>query len=199
MFGKINVIKIIGDHISTLKQFNADKYSKYDLFLFMGLPLIVAATLVIFNIELTDNLITVFITAYSIFAALLFNLLFLIYDVTTKNKPSGGESNEDVKSNRDEKKLPLKERLLKETYINISYNITIAIFLLIFLITLYVIIETLDPLNLKVNPISPLIESIINSATPWLSFCIYFLALQFILTLFMILKRIYTLLSKIFD
>lgn len=198
-FGKINVIKIIVEHIGTLKQFDDNKYSKTDVFLFIVLPLIVAFILTFFNIKLTNNLITIFITAYSIFAALLFNLLFLIYDLGTKNNSSMDKYNGEVNGQPSESKLKLKRRLLKETYVNISYSITIAIFLLILLITLYVIIETINPLNLEINPISPSIESIINSAIPVLSFCIYYLVLQFILTLFMILKRIYILLSKMFD
>jgi len=198
-FGKINLIKIIIEHIATLKRFDNNKYSKPDVFLFIVLPLIAALILIIFNIKLTTNLITVFITAFSIFAALLFNLLFLIYDLVTKNNSDKDKCCKEETGQPRENKLTLKERLLKETYVNISYSITIAIFLLILLITLYVIIETIDPLNLEINPISRSIESIINSAIPVLSFCIYYLLLQFILTLFMILKRIYILLSKMFD
>lgn len=198
-FGKINLVKIIVEHIATLKRFDNNKYSKPDVFLFIVLPLIVALTLILFNIRLTDNLITVFITAFSIFAALLFNLLFLIYDLVTKNNSEKDKCYKEETGQPSKIELTLKEKMLKETYVNISYSITIAIFLLILLITLYVIIETIAPLNLEIKPISSSIESIINSAIPLLSFCIYYLLLQFILTLFMILKRIYILLSKMFD
>ena len=114
MFDKINIIKIVKDHISTLKDYRTDKYKIGDFFLFFGIPFLIVVILVFFNILLTSKLISLLITSLSIFAALLFNLLLLIYDVVQKAKNGS-------------KNARIKIRFLKEVYSNISFCILIAV------------------------------------------------------------------------
>lgn len=209
---KINVVKIFEEHFETLKKYNSDTYSREDIFLFVILPAILAYTLIRYNISLTNNVIIILVTSFSIFAALLFNLLLLIYDIVSKsNGRKSNENNNDSEStaNRDEgnsnkiekkkkKNLSLKEKLLKQTYVNISFNITISIISIIFLLILYLMKETIA-IAIDGGNISQTILSVFQNLIPVLSFFIYYFLIQFMLTLFMILKRIHVLLSKEFE
>lgn len=132
MSSKINIISIIVDHVNTLRNFdkylkyqkNPEKmhkyqvYSKIDLFVFFGLPLIISASLGYINIILNDNTLGVIITSLTIFSALLFNLLLIIYDVT--QKPTTNQ---------------VKKVFLEELYSNISFCILVAIITTIFAVT----------------------------------------------------------------
>lgn len=164
MFDKVNVIKIVGDHISTLKDYRTNKYKVSDFFLFFGLPLFIAIFFAYFKISLTQNLISLLITSLSIFAALLFNLLLLIYDVVQKSRDGNS----------------LKIKFLKEVYSNISFCILIAILAVVILILISIFNNNRSVL---------FIYQIFN-------FIAYYLIILFLLTLFMILKRIHILLYK---
>ena len=163
MFDKVNVSKIIRDHISTLKDYRTNKYKIGDFILFFVTPLFFAVIFPYFNILLTHNLISILITSLSIFAALLFNLLLLIYDIVQKSK----------NENR------LKIKFLKEIYSNISFCILIAIWAVVFLILI----------SISDSRCSTLIFLSFN-------FIAYYLMVLFLLTLFMVLKRIHVLLYK---
>jgi len=167
MFSKVNIVKIVKHHISTLKNYRTNKYSVGDFILFFGIPLFIAVIFVYFNISLTHNLTSLLITSLSIFAALLFNLLLLIYDIVQKTK------------NRN----TLKIRFLKEVYSNISFCILIAILAVVILIFISIFNNRND---LFIYRIFNLI----------FNFMAYYLITLFLLTLFMILKRIHVLLYK---
>jgi len=121
MIDKINISKIIKDHVSSLKDYNTGNYSCYDLLLFFGIPLLFTFILVYYNISLSENIISILITAFSIFAALLFNLLILIYDIIQRSK-------------KDVNKLKIK--FIKEIYANISFSILVSIVLVFFLLSI---------------------------------------------------------------
>jgi len=122
MFDKINVSKIVKDHISTLKDYRTNRYKIGDFILFFITPLFFAILFLYFKIQLIHNLISLFVTSLSIFAALLFNLLLLIYDIMQKSKNYN----------------TLKIKFLKEVYSNISFCILIAILAIIILILINV-------------------------------------------------------------
>jgi hypothetical protein len=84
MIEKINVFRIFKDHITTLKKYDNAKISKRDITLFFVLPILISIILVYMRILLNDNGINILITSFSIFMALLFNLLLLIYDIVCK-------------------------------------------------------------------------------------------------------------------
>lgn len=212
MLEKIDIQKIFSEHLGTLKKHNSNSYDTEDIFVFLIFPAILAYILLRYDIELTNNIIIILVTSFSIFAALLFNLLLLIYDIVSKSNgkklnQNGESSNENTihinnnTSNGKEKKkkyLSLKEKLLKETYVNISYNITISIISIVFLLIVYLLLETLGTPKEGENVCSKLMY-VFKYIVPMLSFFVYYFLTQFILTLFMILKRINVLLSKEFD
>lgn len=115
MFDKVDVSRIVLDHVRTLKDYSTGKYRLTDFFLFFGVPVVIAAVLVYFYGELRSNLITIVATSLSIFAALLFNLLLLVYDVIRKSEnPAGNQET-------------LRRRFLTEVFSNISFAILVAI------------------------------------------------------------------------
>lgn len=121
MISKINTADIIKDHLRTLTNEHSGKVSVGDFLLFFGLPTIVGLALLWFKGVFGSNIGGILITAFSIFAALLFNLLLLVYDIVKKtDEPS------------------LKRRFLKQIYSNISYAVFISIALIIFLLAYFV-------------------------------------------------------------
>ena len=139
-------------------------------------------------------------------------MLLLIYDIVSKsngrivnrngdgsNESSANPSNNSLNGKEKKKKtLSLKQRLLKETYVNISYNITISIISIIFLLTIYLMFETMET-SKEGASVYPTLLHVFKYVIPLLSFFVYYFLIQFMLTLFMILKRIHVLLSKEFE
>lgn len=196
MFEKINILSVFAEHISTLKKYGSDEYSRSDIIIFLVSPAILAFILLFAcNIPLKGNLITILVTSFSIFAALLFNLLLLIYDIVSKHNKDGGEISDKTKKIRE---LTLKEKLLKETYVNISFNITISVISIILLIALYFITETVSLETYKIN-IYSLVLNPFQYLISLFSFAVYYFLIQFMLTLLMVIKRINILLSKEFE
>lgn len=114
---KINFGQIVIDHCRTLKHNHNDKYSGIDIALFFVFPVIGAGLLFNFQLFPSKDVVGVLITSYSVFAALLLNLLLMIYDVVKR------PTNEETRN--------LKIALLKEIYSNIAYSILISIAALI--------------------------------------------------------------------
>lgn len=167
MIEKIDISNIVKDHISTLKNYETDKYSLWDFVLFFFVPFLIGGGLVYFHFMLTKGIVNGLVTSLSIFAALLFNLLLLIYDIIQKT-----ENSEGIKG--------LKTTFLRQIYTNISFCILVAISTVILLLISFLDIE-------------------IDLFHCILAFFVYYLVSLFILTLFMILKRIHILLSKEFE
>lgn len=168
---KMDVKQIVKDHIKTLKNSNSNKLNISEILFFFIFPLILSLLLTWKKILSSGDMSSV-ITAFSIFAGLLFNLLVLTLDMVRKIK-NGRMEEQDASSQN------IKEQLIKETYTNISFCIMLSLALLC-LSFFFVIGIT----NYYIKII--------------LSIFIYWLVTTFILTLLMVLKRIYTLLSEEF-
>jgi hypothetical protein len=123
MFSKIDVRRIVRDHLATLKDDATGKRMISDYLLFFGVPVLVALSLVLtVDLSLNKEAVALLVTSLSIFAALLFNLLLLIYDVVRK---IGRESEE------------LKAEFLSQVYSNISFAILVSILSIIVLLVAY--------------------------------------------------------------
>lgn len=121
MFSKINLFKIISDHIKTFTDATSGKFIISDFLVFIGIPIIVSIIVSIRGLYISNELITLLVTSLSIFAALLFNLLLLIYDIVRKGNDNKTPSE-------------IKWKLLKEIYSNISFCILLSINAVIFLL-----------------------------------------------------------------
>ena len=139
------------------------KKSWADITLFFGVPVVVAGIFVALDLLLTSTSAGTLITALSIFAGLLFNLLLLAHGML---RNAEGRY-------RDEKAL------IQEIYSNISYAILVS------LVSIMILLGTIFP--------GPKWAARLGSAIA------YALMLNFLLTLFMVLRRVHILLAKEFN
>lgn len=177
LFGALDVRRIISDHYRTLVYRDADtdewSINKADVVLFFLIPALVAGALVWLEFN-ADKIIGIVATAFSIFAALLFNLLLLVFDLIARDK------------NR-----PFKVDLLQAIYDNISFAILISI-LALTAILLFAVSDYFIP-ALKDHKTSLLV---LTWAKRVFSFFLYYCITNFMLTMIFVLKKVHILLSE---
>ncbi|MEG0188129.1 MAG: hypothetical protein RR447_09105 [Algoriella sp.] len=174
MFSRININKIIIAHYKSLSNLNDRKIAINDLIIFILFPILIAIVLIYYNISIKSQVANL-ITALSILAGFLFNLLAIIHSSLEKIRDEIRQQNLEENS--------LKYKFANEIHANISYNILIAILTIVTLVV--------SGLNIEFN----------NKTLKYISFCLlnsicYFLLIHFLLTLIMILNRVYILLDK---
>jgi hypothetical protein len=113
MLGKLDVTDIVGDHLATFVHQRDGRRMHLELGLFFVIPLLGAGALLWSARLLTPNLINILVTALSIFAGLLFNLLVLVHGLLR---------------GPDDKSRPQVQRILiKEIHANVSYAILVSL------------------------------------------------------------------------
>lgn len=163
MLGKINVLKIVIDHLKTFRSVRTGKFSFQDLSLFIVFPLIISVYFVLFKCYTFDlSYVNILIAALSILTGFLFNLLAMIFGFM--DKLQGNAAGSDVKT-----------VVVQEIHTNISFSILLAIFCIISL--------------LFCNVSSYLLRTVSNLFA-------VFSIVAFFLSLLMVLKRIYIIMSK---
>ncbi len=169
MFERINITDIIREHLKTLRSLNQTSKGIYfpDLVLFFLLPIFISLWLTYKHIDLTEQISNI-IAAIAILGGFLFNLLAIIYGAMDKLKV-------DATNNK------IKKKFIKEIHSNISFCILLSIFSTVCLI--------LYSYKLPDYCIYIFIKN-------GLLFINYFLLLLFLLTLLMVLNRVYVLLKK---
>ena len=174
MLTRINILTIIVDHFKTLRRINTPSsgMSWQDIVLFLLLPIGVGTILTVLQVDIRPYIGNL-ITAVSIFGGFLFNLLAIIYSQIDKMR-----AEIDQTENRMTK---IRKKFVREIHANISFNIVLSIFLVITLI-LYSV-EMKGMVFIKAVSIALLGVN-------------YFLLLLFLLTLLMVLNRVYILLKK---
>ena len=171
MLNRINILKIIKDHLGTLRSLNqsSDRIYWKDFLLFFIFPIIISILLVWKDYSFKEQLGNL-IAAISIFGGFLFNLLAIIYSQMENIK-------KDAKTEDDK----VKTRFINEIHINISFCIVLSIFIVLSLLLTTIDIPEFEYLGI--------LKKIINGLN-------YFLMILFLLTLTMILNRVYILLKK---
>ena len=171
MLERINITSIIIDHFRTLKSLNqkSNWVNGKDLLLFIGFPLLFAFFLTYKGYNFKNQLGNL-IAAISIFGGFLFNLLAIIYSQMDKIQKDALNEND-----------ALKEKFVKEIHINISFCIVLSI-----LIVITLLLTTIDFPKFQYDW---LVQKCIIGMN-------YFLMLLFLLTLIMVLNRVYILLKK---
>jgi hypothetical protein len=170
MLDKINIGQIIRDHISTLKNDATQRVGSGDYLLFLAAPFICAGLSIGFGLQLKENIVTLLIAAFSIFAGLLINVLVLIYTVTIRL--------EDVRIDSGDSNIDLEREFLRQIFSNVSFGILLSI-MIVFVSILCAILSAC----------AGLIAS---------SVCV-FLIVEFTFTLLMSLKRLHILLVSRFE
>lgn len=162
MTSKIDIRMIVSDHLATFKDEGTGKVSRQDWIVMIGLPVASALLAGVLCFEIPDKYIGTLISVFAIFAGLLFNVLVLIYSVSDTNIDG---------------KKSIRDRLLNQTFSNISYSILLA------LITVFLLTSVLFT--------SGWVEVVTG-------LLIVAVAANFFLSLLMVLKRIHVLLREKF-
>jgi len=171
---KIDVTRIIVSQIRTMRDNSTEKYSVPDLLLFFGLPALLGGTGAYFGWKFSTDFLNALLAAFSIFAGLLLNLLILIFTLSSQTEHPTVLSR-------------IRATLTKELHDNIAYSILVSIVI--------VVVAMIAVAYLKLHE-SPSVPAFTGR---WLSGTIIFLTLNFVLTLLMILKRIYIILNQTID
>lgn len=175
MSSKINPIDIIEGHIKTLYDNSTGDRSIWDIFFFFILPLIVSGILVLyFKFYLEKETANTMILCLSIFTPLLFNLILMDYEMTQKeidkhNKP-------DYVGN-----FGLIMRRLEEINSNVGFCVLMSL-ITILLLLIYI---------LTFNDVVTLYKIVFNIV-------MFYLAGLTLLTLLMVLNRVYFVTSDLF-
>jgi hypothetical protein len=176
MSSKINPIDIIKGHIKTLYDNSTGDKSYWDVFFFLFLPLIISLILVLyFQLYLGNETANTIILCLSVFTPLLFNLILIVYTMTQKEIDKYEKPNYVGDFN-------LRMRRLEEINSNVSFCILIALTTILFLLV-YTLTFSKDITLYKVV----------------FNIVMYYLAGLTLLTLLMVLNRIYFLISNLFD
>lgn len=171
MLDKINVTKVVCDHFKTFRNYSTNKLRPYDLILFFIIPIVAAILLLSFGGVLPQNLVGVIVTSLSVFTGLLLNLLMVSFNASQN---FGHSPHEDGKRRQDTRNM-----LLREVISNVSFAVLIAIITTVLVLCFGIIGNKVASCIIKT-----------------FSLFIYFLGALFFLTLFMLLKRVYSLLSN---
>ncbi len=156
---------LVKDHFATLVVGDTSKRSLLDFVLLYLVPIIVGVVLVKFKLIFGRSLGYALIIALSVFAGLLFNVLLWILIIASKTRPE----NEELSAN--------SRRSLKEIGSNVAYAVLISLLTIVAILLHFGFLS----LNLK-------------SGLHLTSFFVYAMCGNFILTMLLVLKRLYGLL-----
>jgi len=177
MSAKVDLSHIVKCHLSTLSKREDGKYRFADVFTFFGIPFLSHLATLVSLVDLNKDVINVVVTASAIFTGLLLNLLVLVYDQKSKTPEVDQED-------PDYPKVQSKRSLLAELYYNISYATIVAVLLVIFSVVHLIIVDKVCFVFSRQIDLSVVLTS------PF----IVFFGVNLILTLLMVIKRVYALL-----
>ncbi|MDG3547443.1 hypothetical protein [Methanobacterium formicicum] len=146
-----------------------DSSSWFFWLVFIFFPLAVAMVLALFKMLSSDS-VNVLVTAFTIFSALLPNIIFIQFDILKKNPNN-----------------KLKENLAESLYVNSVYALLISIFILALLVIFVCISSGTKLIDFSLKDYSTIL---LYSY----SVLIYFLVAHFLLNLVMIVRRLYIIL-----
>jgi hypothetical protein len=171
---KIDITRIVVAQVRTMRDNSTQKYSFPDLLLFYGLPVLLGAGGSYYGWKFNADVLNALLAAFSIFAGLLLNLLILVYTFSSQ-----AEHPAALTKNR--------LTLIKELHDNIAYSILVSIVL--------VVVAMITVAYLKMHEKPP--DAAFTGR--WVTGTVIFLTMNFVLTLLMILKRIYIMLNQTID
>ncbi|HDS9188736.1 TPA: hypothetical protein ACQ6JW_003526 [Klebsiella pneumoniae] len=197
MSNKINILCIVKAHFNTLKNTGCKNMSKVDCFTFIIFPVLLSIVSACNNFNLNKDLDSLLVNFGAIFTALLLSVIVLIYDQENRTLEKVRGNSDVVGAVTNNKLL-----LLKELYHNISF----AILCSLVLVVLTFIHSTLEPITPKKIEESIVIVNfnlwklhlnfnfVFTWATKVVTPLIILVGVNIILTIVMIVKRLYLIL-----
>lgn len=165
---KINIAPVILAHLRTLRDYRfGNRVSYSDLFVFFIIPIIAAALLISIGFGYRVDAVSAFLNAFSVLTGLLLNLLVLVFTLASAAAPM----NMDIQK---------RKVLLTEIFANVCFCVLIAI---------SVVCTALVSLSYMRSSSGAVTG---RAAT----FLLTLLTSNFVLTLLMIIKRMFVLLNK---
>jgi len=168
---KIDVRSIVSHHFDTLYDYGTQRRSASDFVVFFGLPILAAVLALWRGVRIRIDAVNGLLTAFAIFVAILPSVLLMV--LTFLQTTQGDPADRLVKE---------RKRLLREITANLSYTILLSVALVaLAIITLTLLRKTEDPIG------------------PVETFFLVAGSTNFVLTLLMVLKRMYALVLNEFD
>ena len=115
---KIDITRIVVAQVRTMKDNSTQKYSLADLTLFYGLPVLLGALAAYYGWKFNSDVLNALLTAFSIFAGLLLNLLILVYTFSSQTEHPAALTRSRM-------------TLIKELHDNIAYSILVSIVIVV--------------------------------------------------------------------
>lgn len=171
---KLNLLNIVLEHIGTLRKDGASRISALDIFTFYGIPASASIAAYYYCFYLDNGAISLTVTVFSIFAALLLSVQVALYSVSSREMKA---PDDPKKLSHHNKQMGERKKLLKEVNINISYLLLLSVIFLTLAILFYVFSF---PKRMEASAVS-------------------FLYLHFFMTLLMVVKRASIVFSKEYD
>lgn len=147
MLRKISFWEIVKDHIRTLYDYGSERskpspaLSKTDTAVFFGAPALLTGVLVWRRVYIPEGQLGTLITAMSVFGALLFNLLILLYDVAGR-----------APSALSDQALKRRSELLHDIYANVAFSVLVTILAIVALV-----IAAVSPKDRVLQPTSAVV------------------------------------------
>ena len=184
MSSKINIFIIIKDHINSLKDYQTQKLSIWDIISLIVIPIIFSLSLIYFRFSLNKEFVSLIVSFASIVTSLLISVSILMYAKINYEKMHSTE----LKIER-EKQL-LKKRVLSELFSNVSFTILMGVITVILCLGLSIFPITPDT-GVYITPVLYFNENYFSILELIFTPAILFSLLEMILTLFMSLKRLH--------
>ncbi len=172
MFAKFSLSVIFNGQLKSMANTSGDRDNQEFLIFFL-IPILSPIAQYLLDLHLTTTIVGIIVSAASIFAGLLLNLLVLLYSVQCSNLATNNSSETDENHDTDIK-IDQEAKVIEYTFYNISFAIMIAVFLVVF--------------SLLSVPNLPLLKTISE-------LLVYYFGFQLFISVAQILKRFHSLLE----
>jgi hypothetical protein len=166
---KANVIPIIRAHVETMSSYREEGKSPKDLAFFFGIPTVLGLVLDYFHFGFRLDSVNGFLNAFAILTGLLLNLLVLVFTISM--------------STADRADFQLRKRVLKEVFSNVCFCILVAI-----IVTGTALVSLAYMRSIPFAQTGPVATFLLTALTS-----------NFVLSLLMVIKRMYKLITTEFD
>jgi hypothetical protein len=163
------------EHKESFTPYRSQNVDNVSFFTYLLCPLIPAIIIGSLPIKADSDLITVFITLYSIFCGLLFSFIVLL---KAEHKGFSSENTPELK------------KLVEYTYSNVSFSILLSMVSIFLLLTFHLLLNLLKNEAFKKGYEPRLIEFLCNSVPVFLG-AVTYLTTLFLLTLNIILNNLH--------